>query len=70
MIEELMKELNRLTTKEKYIYRFVNMLDSILDAYKRGNETHLDVLMKNSERLIEEYRKIILYNNDNEEVLR
>ena len=58
MIEELMKELNQLTIQEKYNYRFVNMLDSIVVSYKQGNAIQLNTLIKNTEKLLEEYREV------------
>ena len=58
MIQELMKELNQLTIQEKYNYRFVTMLDSIVAAYKQCNVTQLSTLIKNTEKLLEEYREV------------
>ena len=62
MIEELIRELNQLTIKEKYNHRFVNMLDSIISVWSQGNVEQLNTLTKNAERLLEEYREVCYKN--------
>ena len=62
MIEELIRELNQLTIEEKYHYRFVNMLDSIISAWNQGNVEQLNTLTKNAEKLLEEYREVSYKN--------
>lgn len=56
MLNELIKELNQLAIKEQYIYRFVNMLDSIVFAVKNDDARVLKTLTKNAESLLDEYR--------------
>ena len=60
MIGKLIKELTQLTIEEKYNYRFVNMLESIVFAWNRGDTEQLNTLTKNAEKLLEEYRRSLL----------
>lgn len=57
MLDELVKEYEELKLDNKYIYRFIAMLDSIVFAHKVENKKHLNTLMNNAEKLLEEYRE-------------
>lgn len=60
MIGKLIKELTQLTIEEKYNYRFVNMIESIVCAWRRGDVEQLNTLTNNAEKLLEEYRRSLL----------
>ena len=60
MIGKLIKELTQLTIEEKYNYRFVNMIESIVYAWRRSDVEQLNTLTNNAEKLLEEYRRSLL----------
>ena len=57
MLDELVEEYQQLKLENKYIYRFIAMLDSIVFAYKVENKQHLKTLISNAEKLLDEYRE-------------
>ena len=59
MLDELVEEYQQLKLENKYIYRFIAMLDSIVFAHTAENKQHLKTLINNAEKLLDEYREDI-----------